>query len=398
MKKDTKVCLKFNLLTFFVLFLFSYSTLFIGKVSAGTETVSPEEVYQFALNIINEKFYFKSRINLDRWENRFNKKIKNLDDAHKRIDKITKELKDPYTRFLTKEQFDDEQSIINSTFIGIGVKLAFEKPVIVEVLENSPASIEGIQPYDYIVSINDKSTKLLNSTEVANLMRGPKDSTLTVGIKRKNKLIQKIVTRQELNFKAVSSKFLDNNIAFIKIESFIPENTSALFRNEISKLMSSDGLILDLRNNSGGLVKNAVEIADMFLNQGKIVSTVNNSTRTNEYANSIQLYKSNIIILVNENTASASEILAGALQENNRAILIGKRTFGKGLVQEIIKLPDDSALHVTIASYLTPNGSNINKIGLTPDEIIYDENIQIKRALEVLNNSNKAERERIASI
>lgn len=382
--KSTKSYIKFNLLAFLVLFLFSYSTIFIQKVNADSKDPRAYEVYNVAWNTINEKFYFKSRINLTSWENKFENKIVDLNDAHKYINKLVKELDDPYTRFLTKEEFKDEQDIINSTLIGIGVKLGGKKPVVVDVLSESPAYEEDIKQNDYILSVNNKSTFGLTPSQVASLIRGPKDTTLTVKLKRGHNVITKTLTRKELNFKPISSQLLENNIALIKIDSFIPENTSNVLKDELSKLKSAKGLILDLRNNSGGLVKNAVEIADMFLSEGKIVSTVNNYGKINEYANSSQLFNSSIIVLVNENTASASEILASALKENKRALLIGGETFGKGLVQEIVKLPDDSALHVTIAAYLTPNGKNINKVGLLPDELIYDEDKQLQRAKELL--------------
>ncbi|MBI3589771.1 MAG: S41 family peptidase [Candidatus Melainabacteria bacterium] len=398
-KNDTKNYLKFNLLTFLVLFLFSSATIFGEKVSADFGDPKAYEVYNVAWNTINEKFYFKSKINLDRWQNKFSNKINDLNDAHKYINKLVKELKDPYTRFLTKEEFKDEQNIMNSTLIGIGVKLGSKNPFIIDILTNSPAYAGGLKPNDYILSVNDKSTFGLSSSQVANLIRGPKDSSLTIKIKRHDEIITKTLIRKEFNFKTVSTELLDNDIALVKIDSFIPENTSKAFKDELLKLMSANGLILDLRNNSGGLVKNAVEIADMFLSEGKIVSTINNLAKVNEYANSSQLYDSNIIILVNENTASASEILTGALKENQRAIVIGKRTFGKGLVQEIVKLPDDSALHVTIGAYLTPSGKSLNKIGLIPDEIVLNENKQLERAKEILLTlkSNK-EKARLASL
>ena len=382
--KSEFFCLKFNFLTFLLLFLLCCPVIFIQKVYAGFEGPRPELVYTTAWQIINNKFYFKSRINLDYWENKFNGRINNTSDAHKYITKLVKELKDPYTQFLTEEEFKEEQNVLNSTLIGIGVKLASHKPIVLDYLQNSPAEKNGIEKDDLIISVNGKSTKGLSSTEVASLLRGPKDSPLTLKIKRGNKILTKALSRTEFEIKSVSTKLLDNNIAYIKIDSFFPQNTVNLFKDELSKLMSVTGIILDLRNNSGGLVKNAVEIADMFLAEGKIVSTVTTTGIQNEYANSSQLITSKVVVLVNENTASASELLASALQENNKAIVIGKRTFGKGLIQEIIQLPDQSGLHVTTAAYLTPQGTNIHKKGIIPDEIIYDDNKQLLRAEEIL--------------
>ena len=381
---ENKRYIKFNLVAFLLVFLLSHSTVFIQRVNANSTSIYASSIYKTAWETINEKFYFKSKINLEKWKNKFENKIEDLDDAHNCISKLVKELDDPYTKFLSREEFQEEQNIINSTLTGIGVKLSSEKPFVLDVLAESPAKKEGVMPNDLILSVDDKSTANLNGSQTANLIRGPVGSPLTIKLKRGKEVLIKTITREELKFKAVSSRLLDNNIALIKIDSFIPEDTSKLFKNEILKYTSADGIILDLRNNSGGLLKNAIEISDMFLTEGKIVSTVNLTKTVNEYANSSQVYNSNIVILVNENTASASEILTSALKENQRAIVIGERTFGKGLVQEIVKLPDDSALHVTIASYLTPDGNNLNKKGVIPDVVISDEEKQLKRAEEIL--------------
>ena len=380
----TKKYMKFNLFTFLFVFLFSYSCLFNHKVSADFETTFANEIYNTALKAINEKFFFKSNLNTEKWETRFKDKIVTVGDAHKYISKLVKGLNDPYTRFLSCEEFKDEQDIMKSSFIGVGVKLALNKPQIIDVIPNSPADKGGIKPNDYITRINSKSTFGLTPSQVAGLLRGEKDTILQIKIKRENQTISKTLKREELNFKVISSKSLGNNIALVKIDSFIPENTSKLFREELTKVMSANGLIIDLRNNSGGLLKNAVEIADMFLSEGKIVSTTSYIEKKNQYANSNVLYNSPIVILVNENTASASEILTSALRENNKAIVIGKRTFGKGLVQEIVKLPDDSALHVTIGTYLTPSGKNINKSGITPDKVVNNNEDQIQAAKKIL--------------
>ena len=299
-----------NLLLSFLLFIsfFTYNEILFHKASADSESLKAKEVYRAALDILNKKYYLKSRVSTDIYQNKYEDKIKNLHDAHKYITKVLKELNDPYTRLLTKEEFEDEQNIINSKLIGIGIKIANEKPVIVDILPNSPAKECGIKPNDYILNIDNRTTRNLSSNQIASLMRGPKGSILTIKLKRDKNTITKTLKRRELEFVSVSSKVLDDNIALLKVNSFIPEDTSRLFKEELIKLMSASGIIIDLRNNSGGLFKNAVEIADMFLSEGKIVSTVNPSGKTNEFANSNKLYGSNLVILVNEKTASASEI------------------------------------------------------------------------------------------
>lgn len=383
-KNTTKIYLKFNLVTFLVVFLLSSSTVCIQKVKANSNSIYANSIYKTAWETINEKYYFKSKVNLERWENKFDNKIDDLDDAHNCINKLVRELDDPYTKFLSREKFQEEQDIINSTFTGIGVKLSNKKPIVLDVLAESPAEKEGIMPNDYILSVGDKSTNNLDGSQTADLIRGPVGAPFIVKLKRGEKVLTKTLRREELKFRAVSSRLLDNNIALIKIDSFLPANTSNLFKDEIIKYVSADGIIIDLRNNSGGLVKNAIEIADMLLKEGKIISTVNLSKTINDFANSSQIYNSNIVILANERTASASEILISALKENKRAIVIGTKTFGKGLVQELVRLPDDTALQVTIAVYLTPNGTFINKKGIIPDVILNNEEKQLEKAREIL--------------
>ena len=381
---NNKKYIKFNLITFLVLFSLSYSTIFIQGVNATPQSLYPKLVYRTAWETLNDKFYFKSKVDLEKWENKFEDKIETLDDAHKYIKKMISELNDPYTKFLNKEEFKEEESIISAKFTGIGVKLDSKKPYILDVLINSPAEKEGLRSNDFILSVDKNSTLGLSSSQVANLLRGESGSKLEIKLKRGNEVLTKILTREELKFSSVTTKLLDNNIALIKIDSFIPENTSELFKNELAKLMSCNGIIIDLRNNAGGLLKNAIAIADMLLDEGKIVSTLDLKTTVNEFANSNKLFNSGIVVLVNENSASASEILTSALKENKRAFVIGKKTYGKGLVQEIVRLPDNSALHVTIAVYHTPDGNDINRKGIIPDLVVENEQEQLKTAETIL--------------
>lgn len=372
-----------------VVFLLSLAPKAIANID---ETTKAQEVYTTAIQNLKNKFFFNTNTNFKQWEN---KKVTNTNDAYIQINKLVKELNDPYTRHLTKEEFKDEQSLMKASFVGIGVKLASNIPQIIDVIKDSPASKEDLRSNDLIVKVDNKTTKGLTASQVSNLLRGPKDTYLTIEIKREKNTLIKTLKRSDLNFKAVYSKDLSEDLALVKIDSFIPENTSRAVKEELIKLMSKDGIILDLRNNSGGLFKNAVEIADMFLSDGEIVSTVTKSEKRKDYAHPAQITNSNIVILVNERTASASEILTGALKENKRAIVIGKKTYGKGLVQEVVELPDKSGLHVTIAAYLTPSGKNINKVGITPDILVNNEEEQLIKAKEILQ-SLKEQKSRIA--
>ena len=347
------------------------------------ESQNAKVIYNSAINTLKDKYYLKSKIDFKRWQKK-ETNIKSSNDAYRYINELLGKLEDPYTKLLTQEEFKDEQNLINSSLVGIGIKLDIKKPVVKEILPNSPAHREGIEPNDLILAVGNKSTRGLRTSEVVGLIRGPKDSDLKLEIRRGKNILTKTLKREELKLISVSGKMLENSVALIKVESFIPDNTSRLFKEEILKLMSANGIIIDLRNNTGGLLKNATEIADMFLTEGKIVSTVTRLGKINNYANSDSSFDGQIIILTNENTASASEILASALKENNRATVIGKKTYGKGLIQEVIELPDHSALHVTVGAYLTPGGKNINKKGIVPDKIIKDEKEQLQAAQEIL--------------
>ena len=347
------------------------------------ESQNAKVIYNSAINTLKDKYYLKSKIDFKRWQKK-ETNIKSSNDTYRYINELLGKLEDPYTKLLTQEEFKDEQNLINSSLVGIGIKLDIKKPVVKEILPNSPAHREGIEPNDLILAVGNKSTRGLRTSEVVGLIRGPKDSDLKLEIRRGKNILTKTLKREELKLISVSGKMLENSVALIKVESFIPDNTSRLFKEEILKLMSANGIIIDLRNNTGGLLKNATEIADMFLTEGKIVSTVTRLGKINNYANSDSSFDGQIIILTNENTASASEILASALKENNRATVIGKKTYGKGLIQEVIELPDHSALHVTVGAYLTPGGKNINKKGIVPDKIIRDEREQLQVAQEIL--------------
>lgn len=393
--------LKYYFLIAGIVSILTFASFFTLSSKANSISATPLNVFQTACKAINEKFYFNTSLDFQKLQSEFESKINTLKDAHLYIETLIKKLNDPYTRFLTKEEFKDELDIINSTLIGIGIKLDYKKPVILEVLPDSPAYKNGLKANDYIVAVNNIDTKKLDSTRVSKYLKGPKGTKVKIKVKRGLDTVEKTIVRKELEFKAVSSKMLEDNIALLKISSFIPKDTSKICKDEIQKLMSADGLIIDLRNNSGGLLKNAVEIADMFLSEGKIVSTVQGTKKANEFANSTTVYDGEVVILVNENSASASEILASALKENGRAKIIGKRTFGKGLVQEIVKLPDESAMHITTAAYLTPKGKNINKIGVAPDKIVRNTKAQLdaaKKYLKLIANNKKEQNFLLSSL
>jgi carboxyl-terminal processing protease len=224
----------------------------------------------------------------------------------------------------------------------------------------------------------------MNVSEVASLVRGPENSIVELTILRDGKKITKKIKRKEIKIKNVKSSIIDNHIGYIQIVSFMGSTTASEFMEALESTKNTDSLIIDLRGNTGGLLENAVFIANLFIPQGKIVDII----YRNGYTKSIQANAKEInlnkplVVLINSASASASEILSGALKDYNKAKLVGKKTFGKGLVQKVVPLPNQTGVNITIAKYLTPNGTDINKLGIKPD-------IEIGNDYDFYLNNNK---------
>jgi carboxyl-terminal processing protease len=239
----------------------------------------------------------------------------------------------------------------------------------------------------------------MDLSDVANLVRGPLGSTVTLKIKRHDKYIVKKLVRAQIEIKSIDSKVLPNNIGYIKIKSFIGSNTASEFVKALKNVDKTRGIIVDLRGNTGGLLTNAVIVANLFINNGTIVSIVSRNGEKQDITAqmNIPIVTKPTVVLVDEVSASASEILSGALKDNHKAVLVGTRTFGKGLVQQIIPLPNGTGLNITIAKYLTPNGSDINNKGIEPDiQVPYSlvdmkkhNDTQLKKGISIVNNMCK---------
>ena len=353
----------------------------ITNISNPAMAVTPQGLYDRAWKLINVKYVddTQNQQNWERWRHKYDNVIQDEQDAYVAIATMIDSLDDVYTKFLTPKEYKEESESIQGNLKGIGVQIGVRegKLLIIAPLEDTPGERAGLKSEDEILEINGKSTKGITVEAAAEKIRGPEGTYVKLLVKRKNenpKLYN--IQRANIELKSVSTKApkigkIDDNLGYIRLSSFISRNAANEFQEALKKFQDKDGIIVDLRSNPGGLLTNAVYIADMFLDSKIIFSTVDKDgykDTQNSYPQTVT--KQPVVVLINGGSASASEILSGALKDNKRAIIVGKKSFGKGLVQEINKLPDGSALHITIQKYLTPSGMDIHKKGITPDYIV----------------------------
>ena len=293
---------------------------------------------------------------------------------------------DPYSAYMSPRIFEEMQTETSGEFGGLGIEVSMEAGVVkvISPIDDTPASRVGVKAGDYIVRINGEQVQGKTLMEAVNLMRGPVGSSIEITVRRKGLKKAKIFTiiREIIEIKSVISKLIDNEIGYLRLRAF-NENSSNQLKGEILKLKKNNklvGYILDLRNNPGGLLTQAVKISDFFLDDGEIVSTRGRKRRENRKTFAERHYKGDIIkgkpliVLINNGSASASEIVAGALQDHKRAVLLGETTYGKGSVQSIIPLRNRGAIRLTISKYYLPSGKSISEVGVTPDIRVEEEN------------------------
>ena len=283
---------------------------------------------------------------------------------------------DPYSSYMNPEIFKESMTETSGEFGGLGIEVSMESGVvkIITPIDDTPASRAGVKAGDYIVRINNEQVQGKTLFEAVNLMRGPVGSSIEITIRRKGLKKAKIfkITREVIEIKSVDAELIDKEIGYLRLRSF-NQNSDNQLKKEISKLKSNKkliGYILDLRNNPGGLLSQAVKISDFFLNDGEIVSTKGRRSRENRKffaKNGDEINGKPLIVLINTGSASASEIVAGALKDQKRAILLGETTYGKGSVQSIIPLKNNGAIRLTISKYYLPSGKSISEVGVTPD-------------------------------
>ena len=297
---------------------------------------------------------------------------------------------DPYSAYMSPELFKEMQTDTRGEFGGLGIEIGMEAGVVkvISPIDDTPAAKAGIKSGDYIVKIDNIQVQGKSLMEAVKLMRGPVDTAIELTIRRKNikKPIKIKITRQIIEVKSVSSKILGDkkNLGYIRLKSF-NENSDKQFNQiirEYEKSNKIDGYILDLRNNPGGLLTQAINMTDFFLFYGEIVSTKarkRSETRKFFARKGDEIKGKPIIVLINNGSASASEIFAGALKDHKRAIILGENSYGKGSVQSIIPLQDGGGIRLTISKYYLPSGDSISEVGVTPDIFVeeFGDNFQI---------------------
>ena len=367
------------------LFLFLNSTL---AISSESDIYKKIDLFGEVLEKINEEYV--EDIN----------QSESMDSA---INGLLQSL-DPYSAYLSPENFEEMQTETSGEFGGLGIEVSMEAGVVkvITPLDDTPASRAGLKAGDYIVKINDTQVQGKTLTEAVEIMRGPVGSDIELTVRRRGvkKALTFTLTREIIEIQSVKSDLLDKNIGYLRLTSF-NENSAQQIKKRINDLNNEKklkGFILDLRNNPGGLLSQAIKITDYFLDNGEIVSTKSRKASENRkwFARDGDLTGGKpLIVLINYGSASASEIVAGALKDHKRAIILGENSYGKGSVQSIIPLKNKGAIRLTVAKYYLPSGKSISEVGVSPDieidedtdefRIKTDTDNQLSYALKLLN-------------
>jgi carboxyl-terminal processing protease len=306
---------------------------------------------------------------------------------------------DPYSAYMTPEIFEEMQTETSGEFGGLGIEVGMEAGVVkvITPMDGTPADKAGLKAGDYIVKINDTQVQGKSLSEAVDLMRGPVGSSIELTVRRRGekKALTFNITREIIEVQSVKSDLLDNNIGYIRLTSF-NDNSGEQIEDKIKELNKNDNLnayILDLRNNPGGLLSQAIKISDFFLDNGEIVSTKSRKASENRkwFAKKGDITDGKtLVVLINYGSASASEIVAGALKDHKRAIILGERSYGKGSVQSIIPLKNRGAIRLTVAKYYLPSGKSISEVGVTPDIEVDEDSDEFRIKTETDNQLSYA--------
>ncbi len=368
---------------FIVLFVTTFTWTFFNNFAEATILNNGhKEVIDHVWQIVYRDFLDSSgKFQKSNWiklrKDFLSKTYSDSNEAYDAIRDMLSNLDDSYTRFLEPKEFNQMKIDTSGELTGVGIQIVKDKEsdelIIVSPIEGTPAYEAGIKAKDKILSIDDIPTEGMNIEDAVRLIRGKKGTKVKLEILRGSKSFLKVLLRQKIEIKSVVSKVNQTKngllIGYLRIKQF-NANASRETRDAIKDLEAKQvaGYVLDLRSNPGGLLESSIDISRHFINKGIIVSTVSkDGLKEIKRGNGQALTKKPLVVLVNEGSASASEIVSGAIKDNKRGKLVGKKTFGKGLVQSMRTLVDGSGLTVTVAKYLTPNGTDINESGIVPD-------------------------------
>ena len=369
-----------------VICLISSFTWFIPDASAFTEE---QKLLLQSWRIVNQS-YVDETFNHQNWwlmrQNSIKKPLNSKEETYTAIEEMLATLEDPFTRLLRPEQYHSLQVNTSGELSGVGLQINIDPESgfveVVTPLIGSPAESAGIKPRDYILEIDGISTNTLTLDESAARMRGKVGTKVSLKVQSKKKEATHMVelVRDRISLNPVYANLREDSetpIGYVRLNQFSANATKEI-AHAVDKLdkEGAEAYILDLRNNPGGLLQAGVEIARLWLDEGTIVYTVNRQGTIGSFDSfGSALTNKPLVVLVNQGSASASEILAGALQDNGRALLVGEKTFGKGLIQSLFELPDGAGLAVTVAKYETPSHKDINKLGIQPDRVVSQEPI-----------------------
>ena len=364
---------------------------YVDNSSSGFENLTLSSYLRRLKKIIEKDYLWTDKINDE-----------DLEDAAKKG--YVAGLGDEYTEYIPKKEMEDYKEDLKGSFIGIGIYMIYDEKndriIVYYPMPESPAEKAGIKSGDQIIRVDGKEYNSNDFDKIADDIKGKEKTTVNIVVLRDGKEISFDIKREKIITNPISTKFLESNIGYLKIPSF-DEDTAKGFKEKVQELQNkgAKSLIIDLRNNGGGIVDEATKIADYFLKKGKIIISTVDNKQNKEFTKSKKkpIFNMPIVILTNENTASASEILTVALKDNKRATIVGEKTYGKGVIQTVFSLSDGSGLKITTAEYYTPNGETIHKTGITPDELVElpkevksiyavpeKNDTQLKKAIEIL--------------
>lgn len=343
------------------------------EIVRQTQTIAPARVYINVWRIAKSEYADKSMNNQDwkRWRNRYNNKIKTMEDCEVAVNTMLSSLNDPYTRFLKSTNYKRQKVIMESKITGVGLTLnkSSQGLIVNKVIKNSSAKEQNIMPGDCIIKIDNVNINMMTLEQIQNYINSGKDKVHKVEIKRGGLILVKELKSGDIPIDTMKYVITKDNIGIITLSTIMGEKALIDFKTILEKTNNTKGLIIDLRNNYGGILANAVQMADMMITDGLILSIEKRGVpifKINADEKSVFTPKP-VIILVNEKTASASEVLAGALKSDINAIIMGENTYGKNTIQQVIPMSNKTGMIITTEKYILPNGDDIEETGIVPD-------------------------------